>query len=1200
MMSVDHENFSCNYPSSSTAFNHVQSPRVQGCVSSLLQQLFDWHHHPGKRIPSASSNRMSTPGHGSLPGMQADSISPRRRRSRLSSSGGSGHHQGFIKDQCTDSNCIRRPARKFLLQQNGEENHSCYGVTRPRNKMLLSRKQHLFSRSLTFSDDRNKLQEEAPHPPPPPGVVARLMGLESLRAAGKTPTDLMHPPQHRPCADLLDDENHLSTTQSSVTEKWQQPATRWKLDLDNLEEEEHQDAPFGPKDDHDHGSKLLVQQGNLGIFHEHSLIAEKSQPSSPFLLSSRSHLLSSPKILGSPEASILEFKTNLGNQTNTSDSTHHRLFTKIELPSQRSHDPYEAQNSLQSTQRKKVAEKQKFSDRQQQINKVFSGVSNLQNDESKKMTALEQQQMEKEQQESPVKQVNTRWEEAQPQCKFESKFDGWSLRFVKDLQTPATVVNRRPSLQPIGGPYGMIQQFKSRAMFKEENKETTGDQEKCMPTHSNTYVQSHQLPNPGNAALDAKVICGGVPNSEKLHSNKKHRIKREWSDEEGDSCLESQSLDVRRSILWHSCRSFEAAAAAASAATLDKHSRFQPSGRKNQIKIRRPDGTVKMMKTTCCDLELLVPGDNIAGNLTGDDAVRESELTAASVPRESLLSNSQTHLLTNPQFNAGKKTSLFHATTERSVNKVVFPELPWDETHLKRRSKEDDSMIRSENSTSTTPGMMCNDWIPKTFSEDFPVPGGSTKSSLQNLQRHDHDKKDLSLSSSSSSSSSIQQGHSSLCQFFVSETEVTSLNRIWGSKLLSLPENDDNIVQLDFSTNSSSIAFHGCSSPDHNNNQENLKITLDVGWSEDPMKTTPIFVKKILDNTEVPSLTQLDKEDVDAKLQHALMEECGHPSPVSILESPFLDESPTTSEESISESEQSLDGIVEDGYNTASSEPSLLLDKEALQGVAETAGTSGGGRPFLVVVSESNQVRHALLDISSFWSNNTMMPASNSLVDSEQEEMSYIQEVLDASKFLSNPMQTCFCPGVCLFNPFLFEQLELQRSTTISLQDKDMDDDDDDNATELLQQSSTSSSREENFVKKNPSCQGSLWQRGDRRLLFDSVSEIILDVFCDLQFAYRDDVVSAARKKLQLDSKSGGKLVTEVYGKICEWRNFATNALQSLVDRDMRVHGCRWFELSREVEELGVDIEHTIFEVMFDELISDLFQDSKTIHKFYL
>ncbi len=724
--------------------------------------------------------------------------------------------------------------------------------------MLLSRKQHLLSQSLTFSDDRNKLQEEAPPPPPPPPppprVVARLMGLKSLRAAGTTPTDLMHPPpQHQPCADLLDDENHLSTTQSSVTEKWQQPATRWKLDLDNLEEEEHQD-------DHDHGSKLLVQQGNLGIFHEHSLIAEKSQPSSPFLLSSRSHLLSSPKILGSPEASILEFKTNLGNQTNTSDSTHHHPFTKIELPSQRSHDPYEAQNALQSTHRKKVDEKQKFSDRQQQINKVFSGVSNLQNDQSKKMTALEQQQMEQEQQKSPVKQVNTRWEEAQPQCKFESEFDGWSLRFVKDLQTPATVVNGRPSLQPIGRPYGMIQQFKSRAMFKEENKETTGDQEKCMPTtHSNTYVhlgasQSHQLPDPGNAALDTKVIHGGLLNSGKLLSNKEHRIKREWSDEERDSCLESQSLHVRRSIVWHSCRSIEAAAAAASAATLDKHSRFQPSGRKKKIKIRRPDGTVKMMKTTCCDLELLVPGYNIAGNLTGDDAVRESELTAASVPRERLLSNSQTHLLMNPQFNAGKKTSLFHATTGRSVNEPVFPELPWDETHLKRRSKEDDSMIRSENSTSTTPGMMCNDWIPKTFSEDFPVPGGSPKSSLQNLQRHDHDKKDLS---SSSSSSSIQQGHSSLCQFFVSETEVTSLNQIWGSKLLSLPENDDNIVRHDFSTNSSSTAFHGCSSPDHNNNQEVRIDLLSIHVQQHRVQLSIILYVSSIHITLIFSITDL-------------------------------------------------------------------------------------------------------------------------------------------------------------------------------------------------------------------------------------------------------------------------------------------------------------------------------------------------------
>jgi hypothetical protein len=76
-------------------------------------------------------------------------------------------------------------------------------------------------------------------------------------------------------------------------------------------------------------------------------------------------------------------------------------------------------------------------------------------------------------------------------------------------------------------------------------------------------------------------------------------------------------------------------------------------------------------------------------------------------------------------------------------------------------------------------------------------------------------------------------------------------------------------------------------------------VPIDAGWSEDPV--TPILVKKFLDKTEVPSLMKLAEED-NMKLQpqgEASMEECGQPSPVSILESPFLDENLTTPEESI-------------------------------------------------------------------------------------------------------------------------------------------------------------------------------------------------------------------------------------------------------------------------------------------------------------
>ncbi len=76
-------------------------------------------------------------------------------------------------------------------------------------------------------------------------------------------------------------------------------------------------------------------------------------------------------------------------------------------------------------------------------------------------------------------------------------------------------------------------------------------------------------------------------------------------------------------------------------------------------------------------------------------------------------------------------------------------------------------------------------------------------------------------------------------------------------------------------------------------------MPIDAGWSEDPL--TPFLVKKFLDKTDVPSLMKLANED-NMKLHpqgEASMEECGQPSPVSILESPFLDENLTTPEESV-------------------------------------------------------------------------------------------------------------------------------------------------------------------------------------------------------------------------------------------------------------------------------------------------------------
>lgn len=65
------------------------------------------------------------------------------------------------------------------------------------------------------------------------------------------------------------------------------------------------------------------------------------------------------------------------------------------------------------------------------------------------------------------------------------------------------------------------------------------------------------------------------------------------------------------------------------------------------------------------------------------------------------------------------------------------------------------------------------------------------------------------------------------------------------------------------------------------------KMPMDAGWSEDAV--TPISVKK---STEATSM-QLEESRATG------IEECGQPSPVSVLESPFLDEVPTTPEASL-------------------------------------------------------------------------------------------------------------------------------------------------------------------------------------------------------------------------------------------------------------------------------------------------------------
>ncbi len=285
------------------------------------------------------------------------------------------------------------------------------------------------------------------------------------------------------------------------------------------------------------------------------------------------------------------------------------------------------------------------------------------------------------------------------------------------------------------------------------------------------------------------------------------------------------------------------------------------------------------------------------------------------------------------------------------------------------------------------------------------------------------------------------------------------------------------------------------------------------------------------------------------------------------------------------ESEHSLDGILEHGDIGVTEQSCLLLDNQA-PGLEKNSNPGGAE---LTAIVESNKLRQALLDISSFRKSNKIATMLNLPGDSQQEEMNYIREVLNASDFLSETpadgtsAQQSYAPKVvAAVNPSLFEQLELRSSSL----------------EEISTTTTTTTTTGGGQLKKNSSWdflnnnpwQGSLW-RGDRKLLFDSLSEIIGTIFCDLQFSCRS-FVTASKPPQQL--KAGEKLVTEVYGKICEWRKFATNTLQSLLDRDLRVHGWKWLEPSQEIAELGFDIEQMLFKGMIDELIDDLYPVSKS------
>ncbi|CAM6052101.1 unnamed protein product [Sphagnum compactum] len=126
--------------------------------------------------------------------------------------------------------------------------------------------------------------------------------------------------------------------------------------------------------------------------------------------------------------------------------------------------------------------------------------------------------------------------------------------------------------------------------------------------------------------------------------------------------------------------------------------------------------------------------------------------------------------------------------------------------------------------------------------------------------------------------------------------------------VVSDDDNDDEeSVGADLDTCSTRAVCDASSTPDR---LEIQKMHLDAGWSEDAV--SPNLLKKFDEDTTVSAM-HLNRPDCQLASLGLVVDECGQPSPVSVLESHFLDESPTTTPDaSLTEPEQQLDEGLED------------------------------------------------------------------------------------------------------------------------------------------------------------------------------------------------------------------------------------------------------------------------------------------------
>ncbi|GLJ10080.1 hypothetical protein SUGI_0121610 [Cryptomeria japonica] len=301
-----------------------------------------------------------------------------------------------------------------------------------------------------------------------------------------------------------------------------------------------------------------------------------------------------------------------------------------------------------------------------------------------------------------------------------------------------------------------------------------------------------------------------------------------------------------------------------------------------------------------------------------------------------------------------------------------------------------------------------------------------------------------------------------------------------------------------------------------------------------------------------------DVEDSGGDAENVCGEDCDQPSPVSILEFSFSNESCN----SIEGSDATYDDKLQPLCSSVESRTGqvCLTDRHfELDSDAELCDSASSANLELV---ESDKIMDAILDISRL---HKIDPSLIGLEKAEpacleDQELDYVREIICNAELMSEDVGLLSEEDVpdFLVDPDLFDKLETQESSS-----------------------------GDHSGLKNSSCnfrfrkaQGS-WL--NKRLLFDCVKECICSKYTS---RYKGGYRTWIKGPTCLE---GEKLAHDVLEDIGKWRMMVSGMLDDIVEKDMSTTTGKWTDFEKEIFEIGAEVEKNIFTDLIEELTSDLF-----------